>query len=691
MTGNKERMKEQVTEWKRKTWSIPELRGKKQIWYQLIKELVGLIGENVVDDLSAVPELSFSTGQWCWKDYVPFLRGVGLIWSQAGTLRLTKDGVQFLENPSKRLLADQIQKNYRLFGEILYMLLGKPLTVDEIDKSLCKEYCLDWKNLSNTRRRMEWLEVLEMTQAMGDYKWSITEEGKKALSSWCIVQPESLILYQSEDAEVVIEDAPSEIEEELNELRRKPELHKQRCTYNICAPGPDYIEKLRKIVQFSQEKTSKTELFRFLKNEYGLGESSAKTMLPFLKAGGILEERQRSTYQATRMSKAWLETGNQLDFIRIIHLKMRFVGETLYFTQEEISRNQLYKVAQRYGLNIEKTRWMCKFLLEAGLLEETRYLHLKATAKGKCFAKTIPLNIVNENPILKKEKISPEKQPEPYDTKSKGWASLQAAAKNPDSIEKTKGEDLEEETTKLFQAVGFATNRVGGAGDTDITLSWDDENGVKHTAIVDTKSRTNGQVSHNDVSEIALEAHKEKNKAEYVVIVGPGFAGNTIKNFAQKKKYALITTQQLVEIAEASQKLGLTLQEFAIAFDGPDGLQKLNEIIEQRTKEMDLISMIVQQFQSKQDVLGSLSPKEVFWQLYSMKIEVDLPRVIKAFEVLSDKQIGVLHKEKKCDSPENQQYRMYEEKSRVKRMHALAKAIEEGKLMSEEREGEQNG
>ena len=676
MLENMEEIKKQVVEWKSKTWAIPELRGKKQIWYQLVSELVTLIRDNTVYDLKEIPELSFSTDQWCWKDYLPFLRGVGLVWNQAETLKLTKDGIKFSQEPTKRLLADQIQKNYRLFGEILYLLLAEPLSGSEIDKQLCTEYCLDWKNLSNTRRRLEWLEILGMIQAMGNYKWSVTEEGKKALEKWCIVRPESLALYQSRNTEVVIEPAPREIEKELCELRTKSELQQQRCTYNMSAPGPNYIDNLRKIVRFSKDKVSKAELFQFIKSEYGLGESSAETMLPFLKAGGLLEERERGTYCATKMSKAWEKTGNQLDFIRIIHLRMRFVGEVLYFAREEITRNKLYKISQQYGFNVEKTRWICKFLMEAGLLEETRYLHLKTTVKGNAFEKTLPLNILNESSVSEKSFVAPIDTSLDAEIKDK-WKQLNAAATNPNAGGKIQGAELEEQVADLFRDIGFEAARIGGPGDTDVILRWEDEK--ERVAIVDTKSKSSGQVSHGDISEIALEAHKEKNRADYVVVIGPGFAGNTIKNFAQKKGYALITIQQLTEIADSAERVGLTLQEIAVAFQGLDGMQHLNEIIERRTRELDVISMIVQQFKDKQEVFGSLSPRDIFWQLEKEGRKIDVNELIAGFQILVNEQIEVLQKVEESRKPEDMRYRLYKVNSAVNRMKALAKAVENGK------------
>ena len=50
-------LQQQKSEWKRKGWSIPDLRGGKQEWFQLVTELVQLIGIDSVSDLSLYPHL----------------------------------------------------------------------------------------------------------------------------------------------------------------------------------------------------------------------------------------------------------------------------------------------------------------------------------------------------------------------------------------------------------------------------------------------------------------------------------------------------------------------------------------------------------------------------------------------------------------------------------------------------------
>jgi hypothetical protein len=66
-------------------------------------------------------------------------------------------------------------------------------------------------------------------------------------------------------------------------------------------------------------KTEQADLFKFIEDEFGLKTSSVESMMPFLRADGLLEEVGRNIYVATSAAKAWCNSGNDLDFIRIIH------------------------------------------------------------------------------------------------------------------------------------------------------------------------------------------------------------------------------------------------------------------------------------------------------------------------------------------------------------------------------------
>lgn len=680
-----ENIQKQKNEWKRKGWSIPELRGRKQDWFAIVVELVEILDKNSAVDLSSSPNLASTNTTYPWRVYAPFLKGGGLVSNKSGLLCLTDIGETFAKLQSKRYLANLLHERYRLFGEVLVLLELNPKTIEEVDKELCREYGLDWANLGNTRRRMDWLEVLELIECVGNRKWGLTTEGKSVINEWSIISADVVEMTLTEDEDINILPPPMEIAELLSVLEDNPALHKKRNTYNIWSPSPNRIENLRMIVQYASERVSRFELFEFIESEFNLKVSSVESMMPFLKADGLIEEVGRNVYVATTAAKAWCDSGSDLDFIRIVHCHKRFVGEMILAAEKVITRNEIYKEASKYGLNTEKARWIMGFLLEAGLMEETQYLHVKATPLGMKFANELPLmpkDFTMQNEIDCAQKTNDEiKDMEENDynySTNTLFEALSVAAKDPMAEGKASGVAFEENIAEVFRYMGFDAIRIGGAGNTDVIVRWKDDEGEIITAIVDGKSKSTGTVTHGDISDVAIETHKEKNNANYVAIVGPGFSGDTIKNYARKKGFALITDKELADIAVNAKILGLSLVDVALLFKVPNGLSQLDELMNTQKRKLQIITLVINTFKQEQEAMDSLSARDLYFILRGTSVSPSLEELINTFELLSTEEIGVLTQIKKDSATENNTYSMRNEIQIVNRLRALATAIEKG-------------
>lgn len=678
-----EKIQKQKSEWKRKGWSIPELRGGKRDWFAIVAELVEILDKNVVADLSSSADLSSADTAYPWRVYAPFLKGAGLVSNKSGQLCLTDIGKNFVKLGSKRYLADLLHEKYRLFGEVLVLLGSEPKTIEEVNKELCREYSLDWKNLSNTRRRMDWLEILELIECVGNRKWGLTAEGKSAVNEWSIISPDIAGMTLTEDENIDILPPPVEIAELLFVLKNNPELHRKRNTYNIWSPSPNRLENLRMIVQYASERVSRTELFEFIESQFNLKVSSVESMMPFLKADGLIEEVGRNVYIATTAAKAWCDSGSDLDFIRIVHCHKRFVGEMIIAAEKVITRNEIYKEASKYGLNTEKARWIMGFLLEAGLLEETQYLHVKATPLGMKFVNELPLmpkELILHNGIDCAQKTNNEiKDMEENDHNTNAlFEALSVAAKDPMAEGKASGVAFEENIAAVFRYMGFDAVRIGGAGNTDVIVRWKDDEEEIITAIVDGKSKSTGTVTHGDISDVAIETHKEKNNADYVAIVGPGFSGDTIKDYAHRKGFALITDKELADIAVNAKVLGLSLVDVALLFKVPNGVSQLDELMNTEKRKLEIITLVINTFRQEQEAMDSLSARDLYFILRGTSVSPSLEELINTFELLSTEEIGVLTQIEKDSATENNTYSMRNEIQRVNRLRALATAIEKG-------------
>ncbi len=664
--------------WRKKSWTIPDLLGSKGEYTKIIIGLINQLACEKTTVMDDSPQLEGVAEPKTWREYMPFLKGIGIIDNHNGSLCLSETGEQLYKDLSLYNIACVMQDRFRIFGEILYFLDSEASTVQEIDKKICNIYGLNWSNCSNTRKRMDWLEVLGLIDIIGNRKWILTEDGKKALQEWVLITPEMLKIFEKNDVVYEISEAPVEISNLIRELSDNVLLHKERSTYNLWAPSPNKIENLRRILKYACEKVSRTELFSYIGKEFNLKISSVESMMPFLKACGLLEEVGRNIYIASSVAKEWCETGADIDFIRILHCHFRFVGEMIVFAKDDITRNEVYQESKKYGLNNERARWIASFLIEAGLLEEPQYLHLKATPFGLEFAKTLPMANAtlygDEN--INDEKNHVEIKKGSYDDDL--FERLSKAAQNPFAEGKASGVAFEEEVAKIFRYMGFEAKRIGGSGNTDVVVRWIDDDGKTITGIVDAKSKSNGQVVHSDVSDVAIDSHKEKNNADFVAIVGAGFCGDTIRNYALKKKVALITDKELIDIAKNAKDLGLKLHEISLLFRSPDGLSNLEDLISIKQREQNLIKLIVSTFRKEQEILGSISARDMFLLLRITDNSPTLEEILKIFSLLSSNEVNVLKVYKKEPAEENTTYMMRNANAIVNRLRMVADAIETG-------------
>jgi len=353
----------------------------------------------------------------------------------------------------------------------------------------------------------------------------------------------------------------------------------------------------------------------------------------------------------------------------------------IVFATEVVTRNEIYEEAKKYGLNLEKARWIMGFLLEAGVLEETQYLHVKATPLGLKFALDLPLMV----PSVEEQELNNTNTQKVNSTeivvgnqKDHLFERLRVAARDPMAESKASGVAFEELIAETFANMGFEAKRIGGAGNTDVVVRWKDNDGKIIIAVVDGKSKSSGTVTHTDISDVAIETHKEKNNAEYVAIIGPGFSGDTIKNHARKKGFSLITDEELIDIAQNVQSSGLSLNEIALLFNVPNGLAQLSELINARKREIEIITLVISTFKQEQNAMESLSARDLYFLLRRTELSPSLEELISAFETLSKEEVGVLSQVKKASAIENTTYEIRGGKYCVNRLRALANAIEKG-------------
>src|SRR3972149_4805306 len=122
--------------------------------------------------------------------------------------------------------------------------------------------------------------------------------------------------------------------------------------------------------------------------------------------------------------------------------------------------------------------------------------------------------------------------------------------------------DFEEAIKDAFNFLGFEGELIGGKGDTDVLLTANI--GQESFKInVDGKTSKSGKIIDRQIDWISLRDHKRKNKADFIVVVGPSFSG---RNLLEQFKVIIQEMQSLQD------RLGY------FTFDSLAGREKIEQL-----------------------------------------------------------------------------------------------------------------
>lgn len=679
--------------WRRQVSSIPSLLGGKSVWVPLTIELVQQIGTGNVLDLNEVPKVSFESEGLqsnaggasprkkpaSWKEYYQFLRGMNLVEKSNGALKLTPAGVALQSDPSPDQLARIMADRFRLFSEVLSILSEHNMTVEEVHEVVQKEFEPNSKTSMMTRSRMDWQEKLGLITSVGGRKWAATTAGREFVSNRTLVSPG--IFEKEGSADVNIEAAPPEIDALLEDLRDSVRSHESRNTYNIWVPSPhvspNKVNNLRTIINATINRIDREELFSFICDTFALKRSSVESMFPFMRASGLIVEVGRGVYEATPAARAWIESDDDINFIRILHANMRFVGEMIKFVEADVLRSETYSEANLYGLNTDKCRWIVSFMLSVELIEEPRYGSLRATALGCALMKELPLSPVPLVDDSSKFQVAAE-VPEPVVPEEESTSmDIVRYSRDPHGQGLKMGRAFENSIHRAFRLMGFDARVISGSGDTDVLIQWIEEDGSRSAAVLEAKSRSNGMVSHTDISDVAIETHKDRNHAQHVAIIGPSFSGDTIRNMAKQRKWCLIEAEQLANLVNSVNTVGLKPSEAAIMFKFPSGLSDLDELLASRSRELEVISFLFSKLVEEFEETGeAISARDIARDGRKTELAPRTDEIVSAIDLVSRFQLDALRSVDSSDDPRYATYQLGDVSSSARKLRAIADAIE---------------
>ncbi|MHB1423872.1 MAG: restriction endonuclease [Gemmataceae bacterium] len=205
------------------------------------------------------------------------------------------------------------------------------------------------------------------------------------------------------------------------------------------------------------------------------------------------------------------------------------------------------------------------------------------------------------------------------------------------------GKEFEEATEAALKFLGFETQLISGSGNPDV-LATAAMGEKTYRLLIDSKSRASGTVQQNDVNFQVLEKQKQNASADHVVIVGAGFAGGNLEEFATKNHVRLLSTSEIRELLLAHAQSAFPLDVLRPLFQGggPTDEGVLSEILtsaESKSEVMLLARKVFAAVKEFQDKAGAIHTDSLY---YILKCEHSLPPIKLTVDFLKSDLIGAL-------------------------------------------------
>lgn len=484
-------------------------------------------------------------------------------------VELTDQARQYLASPNDVFLITLFHQHVKFVGEFLSELKMDGITREKLREIAAQKYHLGWKTLDQIDRRYAWLQATGMVDLRYDHNLVLTEIGESFLANLTIVDPATLnsgLAYVDVHVDpATLPRADSRIQEMLENitderLRRRftPTMYIPKGRSSPC----DSPTSLRIQLDGISPRITRSDYIRLCEAEFGSRDGTATSALDTLRHTGLVQQTGRDTFDTTEAAQAWLESGENLDLARILHVHVRCMGELIGLLQEAISIGELtQKVDREYGISLtaEALRRRLQILRECELIYQPTQATYLATARGKAFASTLPL----EASVPAEDWAFVQKQAQAEDRGTVPLAEeLSSAAKDFKHPAR-----FEEAVVRAFRTLGLAADHLGGSGDTDVLVTIHKTPTSKVKVIVDTKATSHSSVLENAVDFTTLEEHRRQHDATYVALVAVGFEAGRIVKRARANNVALIKVDELIAILARQATAPLTPVELLALFD----------------------------------------------------------------------------------------------------------------------------
>ena len=396
-------------------------------------------------------------------------------------------------------------------------------------------------------------------------------------------------------------------------------------------------------------RPSLADLNRWFEERYELTSRSADSRTAFLFRVGLLE-RVGDVCSVATPTRRWLKTRDDTALIAYLHSRTKFIGELLaelIAAQDSgalPTPSHLLDVAvSRYGFAWNRDRQVQSrrgWLQSAGLLTTVPRPHgpgkaLKVTEAGRRLVRQLELHNpetvdagdddLSGSPDGESSESPQEATDSSHDadtpTDSSPIDPVVAADAARDlatelriaAIDSGTPTRFESAVSDAFRYLGFNTESLGGSGNTDVLVEAGCGKSHSYRVVVEVKTSGKGRVAPVQVDFTTLQDHRDQQRAEYALLVGPKPTAQRLAERGKRFQIAIMSSDQLADICEEHAELPLTLGDYECLF-ASGGPVSLDELAKQRAsarQDRELAQLVSETLTTACQRLGPVSAEQI--------------------------------------------------------------------------------
>lgn len=550
--------------------------------------------------------------------------------------KVTDQGLSWLKTSDNAFLMGVFHSEIRFVGELLEQLESGSLTHGQLVQIAKSEYELPWNSMDQVRRRTTWFRAAGFLELRFDNYLDLTDSGQHLLHRLVNHPPKSVSQgSQPDPREVKLCEPHPAINKFLKSLDQQ-KLRNRRRLIGYMPGGTRGIEAVKSLMCAATPSISRDEWIKTCNTQFDISESSALQAIGSFRGVGLLKQISRDDESSTDLARAWLESDEDLDFVRLMHGNIRFFGELLSLMTTTGSVTELTARAAEFKISPPDLQRRIGLLMTAGLVEEVGVRRFRLTAEGEALIGELPLE---DDSAITEKAASDETEEEvggTIHTRSTLIADeLRHAARAANDYRR-----FERAIAAALTELGFSVEHLGGQGRTDVRAVSPLPGEQRFMLIADAKASAKGQVVPFDV--VTLREHKEQYGADYVIAIGERFLDKRTVSRAKTEGVGLLTVETLCQLLDLANSGDVGVADikrvFAMSGSIPEDTAANAAMANKRLSSiaMSVLSALANEGASNDEVTkGALSSSELYVLLRNQTDSPSIEDIKVILELLS--------------------------------------------------------